>query len=92
MEDEVICDEEEEEGGSRVALTPVRYVVRQDPTRKAILCKIRELEEGQEAGAEESPEEVEATLQKICALYDLLESDGMATGRATNILKELGLA
>lgn len=99
MEDELIVDHEEEsqseEGADSVhkhrrSMTPVDYVVRNDPNRKAVLRKIRELEEGGADDTDASPEEVESILEKTCALYDMLENEGMATGRATNILKELG--
>ena len=86
MEDELIVDEEGSEAQRN--MTPVDYVVQNDPNRRAVLRKIQELEEVDDSEA--SPEEVEATLEKICALYDMLENEGMATGRATNILKELG--
>jgi ATPase subunit of ABC transporter with duplicated ATPase domains len=85
MEDEMIPDENSE-GGRR--MTPVDYVVHSDPTRKALMKKIGELEDADDSDS--SPEEVEANLEKICLLYDMLENEGMATGRATNILKELG--
>lgn len=91
MEDEVVEDLEDNEVGAGHCMTPVDYVVRNDPNRRAILGKIRELEEGGADESQASPEEVEANLEKICALYDLLENEGMATGRATNILKELGM-
>mmetsp|Transcript_35724 Transcript_35724/g.66710 ORF Transcript_35724/g.66710 Transcript_35724/m.66710 type:complete len:705 (+) Transcript_35724:248-2362(+) len=90
MEDEVITDEGDTDGSRGRYMTPVDYVVRHDPTRRALLGKIRELEEADDSEA--SPEEVEASLEKICVLYDMLENEGMATGRATNILKELGFS
>jgi hypothetical protein len=76
------------EGGGSKRLSAVDYVVMNDPTRKVLLNKIQELEETGEG--ESTPEQVEANLEKLCTLYDMLESEGVATGRATNILKELG--
>jgi hypothetical protein len=97
MEDELMEDSSSATGVRR--MTPVDFVVQSDPSRKVVLRKIQELEEEEEeeagaeaGGSEATPEEVEAALEKICALHDLLESDGQATGRATNILKELGTA
>ena len=73
-------------------MTPVDYVVHNDPTRKILLSKIEELESLHEVDDSNiSCEAVEANMEKVAALYELLEDDGVAQGRAINILKELGL-
>ena len=78
--------ENEDEGGK--VITPVDYVVMNDPTREALLNKISELENADDS--EVSPEDIESSSEKLCLLYDLLENEGQAAGRAANILKELG--
>jgi ATPase subunit of ABC transporter with duplicated ATPase domains len=78
----LISDEEKEQ-------TPVEYILQNDPTRRILLNKIEELE-NTEDDIESSPEEIEASLEKLCTLYELLENEGEATGRATKILMDLG--
>lgn len=72
-----------------VNLTPVEFCVKFNPIRKMLLKKISEIENGEEEDEDlQNDPEVQANV--LCELYGLLEDDNVITGRAVNILKDLG--
>lgn len=61
-----------------------------NPVRRMLLKKINQMENG-EVDSEDDEEDPEAVADILCELYDLLEDEGIATGRAVNVLKDLGM-
>ena len=72
-----------------INLTPVEYCVQFNPIRKMLLNKISQIENGEEED-EEVQNDPEVHANVLCELYGLLEDDNVITGRAVNILKDLG--
>jgi ATPase subunit of ABC transporter with duplicated ATPase domains len=84
-------------------MTPVEYILANDPVRKVILRKIEQLENGESSSDEEEDENSETSepgkvdvekLEKeadfLQSLYDLLEDENVVKQRAVRILKDLG--
>jgi ATPase subunit of ABC transporter with duplicated ATPase domains len=69
-------------------ITPVEFCVKFNPIRKMLLSKITEIENGEDEDKELQDPETLANV--LCELYGLLEDDNLITGRAVNILKDLG--
>lgn len=72
------------EGGD-MSLNPVDYLVQCNPDRLETEAAIARLEE-----AECPPEQAEEQAELLSSLYEALEEDSKATGKATKILKDLG--
>jgi ATPase subunit of ABC transporter with duplicated ATPase domains len=69
-------------------MNPVDYVIKFDPIRRMLLRKIDDLENGGMIDDDDSSPQ--AIADALCTLYDLLEDEGLAISRATNILRDLG--
>jgi ATPase subunit of ABC transporter with duplicated ATPase domains len=81
-------------------VTPVQYILANDPVRRVILRKIAQIENDESgssedsdddnAGGEVTAESVEAEANFLQSLYDLLEDENVVKARAVRILKDLG--
>jgi ATPase subunit of ABC transporter with duplicated ATPase domains len=85
---------------SDTPVTPVDYILANDPVRKVILRKIAQIEDGESGSSEDSEEEsacvtaesLEAEADFLASLYDLLEDENIIKARAIRILKDLGFS
>ena len=84
------------------AITPVEYILLNDPVRKVILRKIAQIE-NDESGSDDSESDVDTATAGVLSaekleqeanflqsLYDLLEDENLIQARAVRILKDLG--
>jgi len=79
-------------------MTPVEYILANDPVRKVVLRKIDQIENDlsdseeseSESDGEINTEKLEAEANFLQSLYDLLEDENVIKARAVRILKDLG--
>ena len=79
-------------------MTPVEYILANDPVRKVVLRKIDQIENDlsdseeseSESDGEINTEKLEAEANFLQSLYDLLEDENVVKARAVRILKDLG--
>lgn len=82
------------------AVTPVEYILANDPVRKVILRKIEQIENDEsssdeseqsgESDGEVDADKIEQEANFLQTLYDLLEDENKVKARAVRILKDLG--
>jgi ATPase subunit of ABC transporter with duplicated ATPase domains len=85
---------------SDTPVTPLDYILANDPVRKVILRKIAQIENDESGSSEDSEEEnggvtaesLEAEADFLQSLYDLLEDENVIKARAIRILKDLGFS
>jgi len=83
-------------------ITPLDYILANDPVRRVILRKISQIEndesgssddeDEERAGAAVTAESLEAEANFLQSLYDLLEDENIVKARAVRILKDLGFS
>lgn len=82
-------------------VTPIEYILKDDPVRNVILKKIEQLENGlssdDDSGESDGDGDGEIDVAKLeddanflQSLYDMLEDENIVKARATRILKDLG--
>ena len=85
---------------SSAPMTPVQYILANDPVRKVVLRKINQIENdlsdseesGSESDGEINADKLEAEATFLQSLYDLLEDENVVKARAVRILKDLGFS
>jgi ATPase subunit of ABC transporter with duplicated ATPase domains len=82
-----------------IAVTPVEYILANDPVRRVILRKIAQIEndeigssDSESDGGADTAESLEAEANFLQSLYDLLEDENKVKARAVRILKDLGFS
>jgi ATPase subunit of ABC transporter with duplicated ATPase domains len=82
-----------------IAVTPVEYILANDPVRRVILRKIAQIEndeigssDGESDDGADTAESLEAEANFLQSLYDLLEDENKVKARAVRILKDLGFS
>jgi ATPase subunit of ABC transporter with duplicated ATPase domains len=81
-------------------ITPVEYILANDPVRKVVLRKIDQIEndlsdseeDESESDGEVNAEKLEQEANFLQSLYDLLEDENVVKARAVRILKDLGFS
>jgi hypothetical protein len=68
-------------------ITPIQFIIRNDPQRKAIEQRIEELESQDDNNVDVNIEE-QANI--LSTLYEMLDDEGSATSKAVKALKEMG--
>jgi ATPase subunit of ABC transporter with duplicated ATPase domains len=82
-----------------IAVTPVEYILANDPVRRVILRKIGQIEndeigssDSESDGGADTAESLEVEANFLQSLYDLLEDENKVKARAVRILKDLGFS